>query len=284
MPRTANTRTCGPTSAYRARCGRTRRYLHGAGQCRPRRRLPPRQEQRCTGRVPGARGALRLRSTSCTQRRGNDWGLDRRRAPRSPDHVLRERDPRALAREQCGQPAPECCQLTRRARPTGRLRQLETRRPEPGTGVAADPWDGDRARQDGQGVRGRSRAGPRRTRLGALATRGDHGRFIEAGGSRCCNILDLRSGWPVGHWGSGSVVAPLRTIARGRATIPMLVERDAPLLLAAQGVAWLGIDATGKRRGTLAATSSSRTSRLAGRQVDCRGLPLRGTAAPTPAS
>ncbi len=31
-------------------------------------------------------------------------------------------------------------------------------------------------------------------------------------------------------------------------------DRDAPSILAVQGVAWLGIDATGKRRGTLAAT------------------------------
>jgi len=34
----------------------------------------------------------------------------------------------------------------------------------------------------------------------------------------------------------------------------MLVERDPPSVLATADVAWLGTDATGKRRGTLAAT------------------------------
>ena len=47
---------------------------------------------------------------------------------------------------------------------------------------------------------------------------------------------------------------PRCTVAGSCATIAMLVERDAPSLLAAQDVAWLGIDATGKRRRTLAAT------------------------------
>ena len=54
------------------------------------------------------------------------------------------------------------------------------------------------------------------------------------------------------HSPGSSAASPRRSTVNLRAALD--VDRDAPSILAVQGVAWLGIDATGKRRGTLAAT------------------------------
>ena len=43
---------------------------------------------------------------------------------------------------------------------------------------------------------------------GALATSGDYERFIEIDGQRYCHVLDPRSGWPVRHWQSITVLGP----------------------------------------------------------------------------
>ncbi len=80
---------------------------------------------------------------------------------------------------------------------------------------------------------------------GALATSGDYERYIEVAGQRYCHILDPRSGWPVRHWQSVSVVAPLCIAAGALATIAMLMGPDAPAFLDGQGVAWLAVDAAG---------------------------------------
>jgi thiamine biosynthesis lipoprotein len=86
----------------------------------------------------------------------------------------------------------------------------------------------------------------------ALATSGDYERFVEIGGLRYSHILDARTGWPVRHWQSVSVLAPLAVVAGSCATIAMLLEGRAPAFLSAQGVAWLGIDGEGVLRGALA--------------------------------
>jgi thiamine biosynthesis lipoprotein len=86
----------------------------------------------------------------------------------------------------------------------------------------------------------------------ALATSGDYERFIEVGGVRYSHILDARTGWPVRHWQSVSVLAPLAVVAGSCATIAMLSGGHAPAFLAAQGVAWLGIDGAGALHGALA--------------------------------
>jgi thiamine biosynthesis lipoprotein len=83
----------------------------------------------------------------------------------------------------------------------------------------------------------------------AVATSGDYERFIEIDGRRYCHILDPRSGWPVTHWQSVSVVAPLATVAGSCATIAMLLGAQAPDFLDAQGVRWLGVAADGRRCG-----------------------------------
>ena len=86
---------------------------------------------------------------------------------------------------------------------------------------------------------------------GAVATSGDYERFIEVDGRRYCHLLDPRTGWPVQAWQSVSVVAPLAVVAGSVATIAMLFAEGAGAFLAAQGLPWLGVDATGAVRGTL---------------------------------
>lgn len=81
---------------------------------------------------------------------------------------------------------------------------------------------------------------------GALATSGDYERCFEHAGRRYGHVLDARSGLPVSHWQSISVVAPACVAAGALATLGLLLGDEAPALLDGQGVAWLGIDATGR--------------------------------------
>lgn len=83
---------------------------------------------------------------------------------------------------------------------------------------------------------------------GAMATSGDYERFFERDGRRYCHLLDPRSGWPVDHWRSVSVLAPVCAAAGACATVAMLQPVDqAVAFLAAQGVRYLAIDAAGAR-------------------------------------
>jgi thiamine biosynthesis lipoprotein len=86
---------------------------------------------------------------------------------------------------------------------------------------------------------------------GAVATSGDYERFFEMGGRRYCHLLDARTGWPVEAWQSISVRAPLAVVAGSLASIAMLHGEEAPRFLAAEGAAWLGVDARGALHGTL---------------------------------
>jgi len=84
---------------------------------------------------------------------------------------------------------------------------------------------------------------------GALATSGDYERYFEIAGRRYCHILNPKTGMPVTHWQSISVVSPLCVVAGSCATIAMLLEGAAAAFLDAQGVQWLGITNDGSLRG-----------------------------------
>ena len=80
----------------------------------------------------------------------------------------------------------------------------------------------------------------------ALATSGDYERGFDVDGRRYGHLLDPRSGMPVSHWRSASVVAPLAIIAGTYATCAMLLEREAEALLAAADVRYLMVAADGR--------------------------------------
>ena len=84
---------------------------------------------------------------------------------------------------------------------------------------------------------------------GAVATSGDYERYFELDGVRYCHILDPRSGKPVRHWQSVSVIAPLCVVAGSCSTIAMLLEEGARDFLDAQQVRWLGVTLDGSLQG-----------------------------------
>ena len=81
---------------------------------------------------------------------------------------------------------------------------------------------------------------------GALATSGDYERFIEVDGRRYCHILDPRSGMPVSHWRSVSVLGPLAVAAGSCSTIAMLLQQDGLAFLEQSGMSYLAIDRHGQ--------------------------------------
>jgi thiamine biosynthesis lipoprotein len=87
---------------------------------------------------------------------------------------------------------------------------------------------------------------------GAVATSGDYERYFEIEGRRYCHILDPRTGRPVAHWQSVSVVAPLCVVAGSCATIAMLMESDAESFLREQGLRHVAVDANGALCGAAA--------------------------------
>ncbi|MGE0861538.1 MAG: FAD:protein FMN transferase [Gammaproteobacteria bacterium] len=87
---------------------------------------------------------------------------------------------------------------------------------------------------------------------GALATSGDYERCVVVDGVRYGHVLNPRSGWPVRHLASVSVVAEFCVIAGSASTIAMLKEEQGPAWLAALGLPHLWVDVHGKVGGTLA--------------------------------
>jgi len=76
---------------------------------------------------------------------------------------------------------------------------------------------------------------------GAVATSGDYERGFDLGGRRYCHIIDPRSGMPVDHWQSVSVVAPLCVVAGSCATIAMLLQAAGGAFLEQQGFRYIAV-------------------------------------------
>lgn len=89
---------------------------------------------------------------------------------------------------------------------------------------------------------------------GGLATSGDYERFFELDGRRYCHVLDPRTGWPVAHWQSVSVAAPLCIAAGSATTIAMLLQGEGEAFLHDTGLAWLAIGPDGRHHRGPAAT------------------------------
>ena len=81
---------------------------------------------------------------------------------------------------------------------------------------------------------------------GGLATSGDYERFFIHEGQRYCHVLNPRTGWPVTHWQSVSVLATNTTAAGALATIAMLKGADAVAWLNTQGVRYLAVQQDGQ--------------------------------------
>jgi thiamine biosynthesis lipoprotein len=81
---------------------------------------------------------------------------------------------------------------------------------------------------------------------GALTTSGDYERFFDIDGKRYCHVLNPRTGMPVSHWRSVSVLAPLAVLGGSVSTVAMLKEGDALSFLAASGLAYFAIDSAGQ--------------------------------------
>lgn len=80
---------------------------------------------------------------------------------------------------------------------------------------------------------------------GALATSGDYEKYFDLDGQRYCHVLDPRTGYPVSHWRSVSVLAPLCIAAGSYSTVAMLKEDDGLAFLAGTGVSYLAVDQQG---------------------------------------
>ena len=80
---------------------------------------------------------------------------------------------------------------------------------------------------------------------GALATSGDYERYFILDGQRYCHILDPRNGYPVRHWRSVSVLAPLAVAAGSCSTIAMLKGEAGLHFLKDSGFAFLAVAADG---------------------------------------
>jgi FAD:protein FMN transferase len=90
---------------------------------------------------------------------------------------------------------------------------------------------------------------------GGLATSGDYERFFELDGRRYCHVLDPRSGQPVTHWRTVSVVAPLAVVAGNCTTIAMLKQAEGLAFLEASGMNYLAVD----RHGAIHMKDASKT-------------------------
>jgi thiamine biosynthesis lipoprotein len=81
---------------------------------------------------------------------------------------------------------------------------------------------------------------------GGLATSGDYERYFELDGQRYCHVLHPQTGWPVKHWRTVSVTAPLAVLAGCTTTMAMLKEARGLEFLESTGFDFFAIDQAGE--------------------------------------
>ena len=81
-----------------------------------------------------------------------------------------------------------------------------------------------------------------------MATSGDYEGFIEVDRRRHCHVLEPRSGRPVQHWQSITVVGPTCAAASATCTVATLLQEGAPDFLEAQNMSFVAVDAEGAMR------------------------------------
>ena len=85
---------------------------------------------------------------------------------------------------------------------------------------------------------------------GGLASSGDYQRCMVINGQRYGHILNPKTGWPVHHLASVSVIAEFSIVAGSACTIAMLKEESGPLWLEEHGISHLWVDIQGNTGGT----------------------------------
>jgi thiamine biosynthesis lipoprotein len=85
---------------------------------------------------------------------------------------------------------------------------------------------------------------------GAMASSGDYERCLVVDGRRYGHVLNPKTGWPVGHLASVSVVADLCVVAGSASTIAMLMEAEGPSWLEGMGLKHLWVDVDGALGGS----------------------------------
>lgn len=92
---------------------------------------------------------------------------------------------------------------------------------------------------------------------GGLASSGDYERCIVLGWVRYGHILNPKTGWPVRHLASVSVVGDFCVVAGSASTIAMLKEDSGPAWLEDLGLPHLWVDVQGEMGGSLAASATT---------------------------
>ncbi len=88
-------------------------------------------------------------------------------------------------------------------------------------------------------------------RQGGVATSGDYERCMTIEGVRYGHVLNPKTGWPVRHMASVTVIGDFCVVAGSASTIAMLKERDGPAWLETMGLPHCWVDVEGRSGGSL---------------------------------
>lgn len=86
---------------------------------------------------------------------------------------------------------------------------------------------------------------------GAVASSGDYERCIVIDGTRFSHVLNPKTGWPVGHLTSVTVVSEHCVVAGSASTIAMLKEEQGPAWLEELGLPHIWTDIQGRQGGSI---------------------------------